>query len=76
MWLESEPMETRLKQELERQGKTAYWLAGEMKVTVTTAYNWTNGRNKPRTNQMVKLSKLLQVSVEELFFSDNGGSKE
>jgi transcriptional regulator with XRE-family HTH domain len=64
---------TRLKQELQRQGKSAYSLAQDLGVSFGTVYNWTQGRNLPRTEHMKHLSKLLDVSIEELFFSENGG---
>jgi transcriptional regulator with XRE-family HTH domain len=67
---------TRLKQELRFQGKSAYSLAQDLGVSFGTVYNWTQGRHLPRTQHMKQLAQLLGVSIEELFFSDDGGDHE
>jgi transcriptional regulator with XRE-family HTH domain len=64
---------TRLKQELQRQGKSAYSLAKDLGVIPNTVYNWTNGQNLPRSQHMKQISEILGVPVGELFFSDTGG---
>jgi len=66
---------TGLKRKLQEKGKTPYWLSKQLDVTPNTAYNWAEGRTAPRDNMKVQISKLLNVSIEELFFSDNGGGK-
>lgn len=69
-------MATRLKQELDRQGKSAYSLAKDLGVRPDTAYHWTNGRHLPQTKHMKQISELLGIPVGELFFSDNGGGSD
>jgi DNA-binding XRE family transcriptional regulator len=66
---------TRLKQTLQEQGRTTTWLANQLEVSRTTAHSWTSGKTKPEDHRKETISKLLGISIEELFFADNGGGK-
>ena len=61
---------TSLKQTLQAQGRTTTWLVRQLGVSLTTGYQWTSGKMAPTDDRKIQISKLLGVSIEELFFSD------
>lgn len=66
---------TTLKRTLQEQGRTTTWLVKQLGVSLTTGYQWTSGKAVPVDSRKTEISKLLGISVEELFFGGgNGGS--
>lgn len=64
---------TPLKRTLQEQGRTTTWLVKQLGVSLTTGYQWTSGKTAPTDSRKTEISKLLGVSIEELFF---GGKDE
>lgn len=54
------------KELIKSKGFTTYSLAEKIGRSNTTVYRWANGINEPSCSMIVKLSKVLEVSVELL----------
>ncbi|EHI96986.1 helix-turn-helix domain protein [Clostridium sp. DL-VIII] len=65
-------MQYGLKIKLKRieKGYTQKKLAQELSVTVSTIQNYEAEKREPKIETMKKLSKILGISVQDLFFSD------
>ena len=57
----------RLKLVLVEQKKTSKWLSEELGVNPSTVSKWCTNSSQPDIETLAKISKLLDVSVEELF---------
>ena len=65
------------KELIKSKGFTTYSLAERIGRSNTTVYRWTNGINEPSCKMIVKLSEVLEVSVELLviIFANQGGEE-
>ena len=57
----------RLKIVLVEQKKTSKWLSEALRVNPSTVSKWCTNSSQPDIETLAKISKLLDVSVEELF---------
>jgi transcriptional regulator with XRE-family HTH domain len=57
----------RLKIVLVEQKKTSKWLSEQLGVNPSTVSKWCTNSSQPDIETLAKISKLLDVSVEELF---------
>lgn len=48
------------------QGKSIQWLAEKLEVSHQTIYGWKLGKTKPNPKYLVKMSKLLNINIDEL----------
>jgi transcriptional regulator with XRE-family HTH domain len=62
--------DTRLRIELKKQRYTQAALARLLNVNKMNVSNWINGRFIPNKNSAIAISKLLGVSIDELFYRD------
>lgn len=61
---------TELQRVISSQGRLQKWVANELNITPQRLQGWTSGRNQVPDEYKVKLSKLLKVSVQKLFFNE------
>jgi len=57
----------RLKLVLVEKKKTSKWLAEELHVNQSTVSKWCTNSSQPDIETLAKISKLLNVGIEELF---------
>lgn len=57
---------TRIKECLERMGKTQKWLAITMGVKQPSVHDWITGKNKPTADNLKRLSEIFHVSTDYL----------
>ena len=57
----------RLKLVLVEQKKTSKWLSEELGVSPTTVSKWCTNSSQPDIETLARISKLLEVCVEELY---------
>ena len=57
----------RLKLVLVEKKKTSKWLAEELQVNQSTVSKWCTNSSQPDIETLAKISKLLNVGIEELF---------
>ncbi len=57
----------RLKLVLVEQKKTSKWLSEELGVNPSTVSKWCTNSSQPDLETIAKISKLLDVGIEELF---------
>ena len=57
----------RLKLVLVEQKKTSKWLSEELGVSPSTVSKWCTNSSQPDIETLARISKLLNVGVEELF---------
>ncbi|MBK8564015.1 MAG: helix-turn-helix transcriptional regulator [Saprospiraceae bacterium] len=57
----------RLKAVLAEHGKTNKWLALQLRKNETTISRWCTNDTQPSVENMVAISKLLQIDVKDLF---------
>ncbi len=57
----------RLKQLLVEKKKTGKWLSEQLKITPSTVSKWCTNTSQPDMETLAKISKLLEVSVEDLY---------
>ena len=57
----------RLKLLLVEKKKTSKWLSGQLGITPSTVSKWCTNTSQPDTGTLARISKLLEVSVEELY---------
>ena len=57
-----------LERTLHEQGRKKSWLARQLGVSNSTVTKWLKGEARPTDDKKVKISTLLGVPVEELFF--------
>jgi len=57
----------RLKLVLVEQKKTSKWLSGELGVNPSTVSKWCTNSSQPDIETLAKISRLLEVSVEDLY---------
>jgi len=59
---------TGLAKKLQEQGRSKAWLAKSMGVYWQTVHNWCIGEASPSDKKKIKIAKLLNCTVQELFF--------
>ena len=57
----------RLKLVLVEKKKTSKWLSKELAVSQSTVSKWCTNSSQPDIETLAKISKLLNVGIEELF---------
>jgi transcriptional regulator with XRE-family HTH domain len=57
---------TRIKECLDRMGKTQKWLAITMGVKQPSVHDWITGKNKPTADNLKRLSEIFHVSTDYL----------
>ena len=57
----------RLKLVLVEQKKTSKWLSEELGVSPSTVSKWCTNSSQPDIETLAKISRLLEVSVEDLY---------
>ena len=57
----------RLKLLLVEKKKTSKWLSGQLGITPSTVSKWYTNTSQPDMGTLARISKLLEVSVEELY---------
>ena len=57
----------RLKIVLVEKKKTSKWLSDQLKITPSTVSKWCTNTSQPDIETLVRISRLLDVSLEELF---------
>ena len=57
----------RLKLVLVEQKKTSKWLSEQLGITPSTVSKWCTNTSQPDMGTLARISKLLEVSVEELY---------
>ena len=69
MWNKTISMEdiNRLKVVLVEKKRTARWLSMQMGVNPSTVSKWCTNSSQPDIETLARISKLLNVGVEELF---------
>jgi transcriptional regulator with XRE-family HTH domain len=57
----------RLKLLLVEKKKTSKWLSEQLGITPSTVSKWCTNTSQPDIETLVRISRLLDVSIEELF---------
>jgi len=57
----------RLKLVLVEKKKTSKWLSGQLGITPSTVSKWCTNTSQPDMGTLARISKLLEISVEELY---------
>ncbi|GAG64655.1 unnamed protein product [marine sediment metagenome] len=57
---------TKLSEILKKRGIKQIWIAEKLGVSETAVSHWVKGKHIPQPKYILKLSKLLEVSIEEL----------
>ena len=57
----------RLKLLLVEKNKTSKWLSEQLKITPSTVSKWCTNTSQPDMETLARISKLLNVGVEELY---------
>ena len=65
-------IELKLKDILEEREMTTYQLSKMVDISIPTLENWTNKRSLPRLDNLVKISYVLGLRVEDLYEVDYG----
>lgn len=60
----------RIKSVLADKDKTSKWLAKELGKDKTTISKWCTNTNQPDVESLIRISKLLNVGVEELLVTE------
>ena len=60
----------RIKSFLADKDKTSKWLAEELGKDKTTISKWCTNTNQPDVESLIRISKLLNVGVEELLVTE------
>ncbi len=60
----------RIKSVLADKDKTSKWLAEELGKDKTTISKWCTNTNQPDVESLIRISKLLNVGVEELLVTE------
>ena len=60
----------RIKSVLADKDKTSKWLAEELGKDKTTISKWCTNTNQPDIESLIRISKLLNVGVEELLITE------
>lgn len=60
----------RIKYVLADKDKTSKWLAEELGKDKTTISKWCTNTNQPDVESLIRISKLLNVGVEELLVTE------
>ena len=56
----------RLKIVLVEKKKTSKWLSEQLKITPSTVSKWCTNTSQPDIGTLIKISKLLNISIEDL----------
>lgn len=59
----------RLKAVLAEKGKSAKWLAESLGKDPATISKWCTNRNQPTIETFIKVARILEIDVRELFVS-------
>ena len=63
----------RIDEVLTEQGRTKKWLAEKLNRSQNTVTNWTSQKSQPSLEDIIKISKLLSVEVNDLIKDTNKG---
>ena len=63
----------RIDEVLTEQGRTKKWLAEKLNRSQNTVTNWTSQKSQPSLEDIIKISKLLSVDVNDLIKDTNKG---
>ena len=61
----------RIKDLRKRKGIQQETLAEELNINVTTVSGWENNKSMPRSELLARLSEILGISIDYLFFGDD-----
>jgi putative transcriptional regulator len=59
----------KLKDVLQKQGRSQLWLANQLEVTKSTMSIWCNNRSQPSLEKLYKVAEILNVDVIDLLVS-------
>ncbi len=62
---------TKLSEILKQRGIKQTWVAEKLGVSKQAVNNWVNGKHIPQSKYILKLAKLLEISIEELIKENN-----
>ena len=64
----------RLKIVLVEKKKTSKWLSEQLKITPSTVSKWCTNTSQPDIGTLIKISKLLNISIEDLIDKEYANS--
>ncbi|MBQ9649994.1 MAG: helix-turn-helix transcriptional regulator [Prevotella sp.] len=64
----------RLKIVLVEKKKTSKWLSEQLKITPSTVSKWCTNTSQPDIGTLIKISKLLNISIEDLINKEYANS--
>ena len=64
----------RLKIVLVEKKKTSKWLSEQLKITPSTVSKWCTNTSQPDIGTLIKISKLLNISIEDLLNKEYANS--
>ena len=64
----------RLKIVLVEKKKTSKWLSEQLKITPSTVSKWCTNASQPDIGTLIKISKLLNISIEDLINKEYANS--
>lgn len=56
----------RIKETLELQGKSQFWLSGKAKITYSSVNMYCTGKREPSLETLEKIAKALKISPKDL----------
>lgn len=60
-------MKLKIRELIQESGMTKRFVAGKIGVNENTLGNWMDGRSMPRLDQAVRLAKILNCKVDDLW---------
>ncbi len=64
----------RLKLVLVEKKKTSKWLSEQLKITPSTVSKWCTNTSQPDIGTLIKISKLLNITIEDLINKEYANS--
>ena len=64
----------RLKRVLVEKKKTSKWLSEQLKITPSTVSKWCTITSQPDIGTLIKISKLLNITIEDLINKEYANS--
>ena len=64
----------RLKIVLVEKKKTSKWLSEQLKITPSTVSKWCTNTSQPDIETLIKISKLLNITIEDLINKEYANS--
>ena len=64
----------RLKIVLVEKKKTSKWLSEQLKITPSTVSKWCTNTSQPDIGTLIKISKLLNITIEDLINKEYANS--